>query len=184
MKIYKQAIIKVRQDRKNEAGNRKFKKSDLRKTYSVFYNYLENFSSNFGICLKAYYQEAKPWTKLKLNFILGRRLWLIIESSQTRDITQYPTIYEIEKLHKWLNLETNFHKYFISKTCLSYSMFPGQQIIPDIDFAKNEQDAIALKFSEFIYVIMTLYTLLHNLMFQSGYKLKCIQSIDTFLKDI
>lgn len=164
-----------------------FSKSGTRNTLRVKLNYLQNFTSNFGCLLDVYIDFSSPFKKYKIYKILSRkRCKEIIDSFKTRNVSDYVNIIEILKLYEGLDLKEDFLAYFLSKTSTSFSIFPEQPIFPIefIDVAKSSREALYTKFSEFIHVILVEYMLIHNLMAISKFKLKQINSIDSFLKDI
>ena len=93
-------------------------------------------------------------------------------------------INDVYKLFKWLNLKKDFMVYLINKTHFSYSI-NGADIEP---YKKNYKDTLvekySMKFSEFVYLILSEYIILHNYMFVSKLKLKEIKSIDRWLRNI
>ncbi|HRZ18616.1 MAG TPA: hypothetical protein P5136_01040 [Methanofastidiosum sp.] len=170
-----------------EQGNVKFKKVRVKKILEVKYEYLCNFIGNFGLILRSYYATTTRMNRWRIRRAIGReRLADIMFSKQIGDNNVYATINEIYTLCKVLDLRKDFLCYLISKTNLSYSILPDQKLdpIPDVKLAQSETEAVADKLGEFLFVILSEYILIHNLMFASGYKLKQIESIDSFLTEI
>ena len=164
-----------------------FSKKDCQRSFTVHYDVLKNFISNFGIYLSAYYKHNGLFTKAKLKAVLGeKRLRAIMESPKTHNVLDYVTINEVFKLFEKMNVKKDFLIYFRSKTYFSFSIFEEVVPTPAVSplFYGDENHTLAVKFSEFLYVILSEYIILHNLMFASGWKIQEVRSIDKWMKDI
>ena len=149
---------------------------------------MKHFIWQFGVMLNAYMKVASNSNKKKVYSVLrGTRVNNIIGAVDGRNANHYVTIRELFELYIKLDLKKDFIKYFWSKTQLSFSVFeedPIDAVICPFFHEGSIDNAIALKFSEFIHVILSEYALLHNMMYVSGYKTADIYSIDPWLEDI
>jgi len=164
-----------------------FNEEETKQRMIIHYTILENSIRNFGLYLWVYFTKSNIWTRFKMiRAIPYKRLQEIVVSYTKRIEEHYITINEVFKLAKALNLTNDFLSYFISKTNMSYTIFKNHEIHPAGLAVKNpeEHDNLKPKFSQFIYVILTEYILLHNIMYASEFKLKDVTSIDPWLKDL
>jgi hypothetical protein len=163
-----------------------FDKEETKKTMEMHLDLLKNYISNFGLYLWIYYTQSGLITRWKLLRTLRFKRIKQIAASYTKKIERdYVTIEEVLLLYGTLNLNKDFLYYFISKTCLSYTIYKSHEIHPvaAVNELKNGDDLYP-KFSQFVYSILVEYTILHNLMFASGLKLKEITTIDRWMEDL
>ena len=165
----------------------KFDKRDLKKVISVRSNSMFNNMSQFGFYLAVYYKNSNFLKRIIITRILGKkRLYTIIDSVKKGDEKDFITINEVFSLFKWLNLKKDFMDYVQSKTQFSYSVLFTHEIkaITNKLFLTSQEQATKVKFAQFVYMILSEYILLHNLMFVSGYKLEEIRSVDKWMKNL
>lgn len=163
-----------------------FDKEETKKIMKVHFDLLKNYISNFGLYLWVYYTQSGPIIRWKILRVLRfNRLRRIVASYTEKIEKDYITIAEILVLCGKLNLNKDFIYYFISKTCLSYTIYKSHELQPiaTTHELKNGDDLYP-KFAQFIYSILVEYTILHNLMFASGLKLKEITTIDRWMEDL
>lgn len=162
-----------------------FDKEETKKVMKVHLDLLKNYISNFGLYLWVYYIRSGPIIRWKiLRVLCFKRIKQIVASYTKKIEKDYITIIEIFLLCEKLKLNKDFLHYFISKTCMSYSIYKSQEVRPVAVTQHVSEDDLYPKFSQFIYSILVEYIILHNLMFASGLKLKEITTIDRWMEDL
>jgi len=162
----------------------KFDKKECKNVILMRYASLYNYIVQFGFYLNSYYLASGFYKRFLIRNILGKeRLYTILTSKKEKD---FITINEIFSLFRWLNLKKDFMNYIQSKTQFSYSVIQDNDIkaVSNCLAFSSTEYAFKIKFAEFVYIILSEYIMLHNLMFASGFKINKIKTIDQWMKDI
>ncbi len=166
----------------------KFDKKDTENIINVRYNSIYHNISQFGFFLEKYYLNSNLFKKILVHYVLGeKRFYAIIISAREKNEKDYVTINEVFSLFKWLNLKKDFMNYIQSKTQFTYSVTASNEIkaiTNKLFFVGELNQALKIKFAQFVYMILSEYILLHNLMFVSGYKIKEIRTVDKWMENI
>jgi len=185
-------------------GKGNYKISEYKKLIKIHIFTLNKYLTQFKVYAQVYI-DYKAWYKQNKPYFGERKFpkpdKKIIKYLKDRKLNgKIPHIRDIFELLKFDIKNNNiFQKHFLNyctiKTHLSYDLyykpkpvkqtkFKGEKDFKDYLEHRDDIEGNLDKLGEFVYFIITEYTILHNWIWCSGLKLKQIRTIDKWTKNI
>lgn len=158
---------------------------------------LEKYMVQMDCYLNVYYNTSGKTIKEKIKKCVSQETFdKATLTIRPRGSAPLITINEVVALAKELNLNEDFVEYCVNKTHLSftigtneiktsYAVTPWKKRVSAMKKGPRRNLFVNRdKFAEFVYLILSLYITLHNLMWSSSLRPKSVKSIDKFLRPI